>query len=563
MASAREYRDRPAQQLNATVCNWAERIGTRDNETEWKTAWYGPSSTCLDAGGGCCRTLFGTKPVLTVLVRRRRLSEVERTSKPGEGEPAARRSALGCAAVVPAILSGPPRLAITKLRTSPGCGRCEWGVARNRMPIGKSDDGVKTNALYETLPYDYLVLVECSIFGLAVQHTGHNPAVLPTPSPKLSDHFLNISTRILSSMANLRWEEICVIVVDDNSFVRRLLASALHAFGVRNIVEEADGAGAIERLKLSRTDPIEAGIGEVDLILSDYMMPKVDGTLFLRWVRTGEGSPDRFVPFVIVSGMATKDVVQEARDAGVTGVLAKPFSVKSLADKVLSIVNANRQFILAPGYFGPDRRRTTYSAEEEQASKLHFEEERRRTRPEEIQTVKPDSNIRTLRENVRAIHFLPDNRVRIKLGPDALRGPIEFDPEIIRAAEERIQALVGDYSRWVEKYINSMAASLLALRPEEKARKSNRMQIAKINQIAHELHNQGGTFDYQLITELGASLIGATDDPEMKISGNTIKLIQAHIDGIRTVFKNRIQGTGGEVGEELLAEIKRAVVKYT
>lgn len=373
-------------------------------------------------------------------------------------------------------------------------------------------------------------------------------------------------------MTNLKWEKICILVVDDNAFMRKLLSSALRAFGVRNIVEEADGTAAIKRLKLSRSDPIGAGLGQVDLILSDYMMPGIDGILFLRWVRTGEGAPDRFVPFIMVSGMASREVVQEARDVGVTGVLAKPFSVNSLADKVLTIVNANRQFILAQGYFGPDRRRGNSSAEEEQRTSLPeeerlttllVEEERRQTTPNQIQTVTPDSKIRTLRDNVRAIHFLPDNRVRTKLGPEALRGPVEFDPEVIRAAEERIQALVGDYASWVEKYIDSMAASLAALKPRDRPLKRNRAHIANINRIAHELHNQGGTFDYQLITDFGVSLIGATNDPDMRISDNTVKLIEAHIDTIRTVFKNRIQGTGGEVGAQLLTEIKRAVEKYT
>ncbi len=365
-------------------------------------------------------------------------------------------------------------------------------------------------------------------------------------------------------MANLNWERICVLVVDDNAFMRRLLSSALRVFGVRRIVEEADGAAAIERLKLRGAERIAAGLGEVDLILSDYMMPGIDGNLFLRWVRTGEGAPDRFVPFVMVSGAASRDVVQEARDAGVNGVLAKPFSVQSLADKVLSIVNANHQFILAQGYFGPDRRRTTLPAEgEPQRTTLPIEEERRQTTPHQIQTVRPGSNIRTLRDNVRAIHFRPDNRVRVKLGPEAMRGPVEFDPEVIRAAEERIQELVGDYAAWVEKYIESMATSLAALTPADAPLKSNRTHVANINRIAHELHNQGGTFDYQLITDFGMSLIGATDNPDMLIGDNTLKLIEAHIDAIRTVFKNRIQGTGGDVGAQLLREIKRAVVKYT
>ena len=48
----------------------------------------------------------------------------------------------------------------------------------------------------------------------------------------------------------------------------------------------------------------------------------------------------------------------------------------------------------------------------------------------------------------------------------------------------------------------------------------------------------------------------------MAITDNSRKLIEAHINAIATVFKNRIQGDGGEVGAQLLSEIARAVKKY-
>ena len=63
------------------------------------------------------------------------------------------------------------------------------------------------------------------------------------------------------------------------------------------------------------SDPVGAVLGEVDLVLSDYLMPGINGNLFLRWIRTDEGSPNRFVPFVLVSGAASRDVVEDSRDA--------------------------------------------------------------------------------------------------------------------------------------------------------------------------------------------------------------------------------------------------------
>ncbi len=341
------------------------------------------------------------------------------------------------------------------------------------------------------------------------------------------------------------WDRICVMVVDDNTFMRNILVDTVKVFGIGNTVGERDCAAAIKRLKLSKNDPVAANLGTVDLIIADYLMDGVDGNLFLHWIRTNRDVPDRFVPFIMISGAADQFVVEQARDTGVTEFMAKPFSARSVADRILAVVNSPRQFILAPGYFGPDRRRADFD----------FPEERRKTTKSEIQIVQPESNIRALREDVRATHFLLNNRIREKLGPGS-REPIHFDPAIVEAAQARIQRLVGDYADWVKRYVSSMSDSLAALDIGGWPEDGNAKHIANINRIAHELRGQSGTFDYRLVTSFGKSLYQATMDPEMKITEGRKDLIEAHIDAIRNVFRNRITGDGGQVGKALLREIE-------
>lgn len=362
-------------------------------------------------------------------------------------------------------------------------------------------------------------------------------------------------------MQQLNWDRVSVMVVDDNKFARDLLETTLRSLGIEHIVMEEDGATAIKRLKLSTVDPIRAGIGTIDLILSDYLMTSVDGNLFLRWIRTGEQVPDRFVPFIMVSGAADREVVEQARDAGVTEFLAKPFSAKGVAERIMQVINKPRPFVLARGYFGPDRRR----------SEMAVEHERRETGPSQIQVLHRESNEKTLREDVRAIHFNIPNKLRDKLGQNAMRGEIGLDPLIIQAAEARIQSMVGDYTDWVRNYIDEMhaaQASLVVAPPDEEGAEPNRVAIANrryiadINRIAHELRGQGGIFNYPLITAFGKSLYKATSDPTVPVTNAWLKLIGAHVDAIRTVFKNKIKGDGGEVGSSLLEEISKALQCY-
>ncbi len=350
-------------------------------------------------------------------------------------------------------------------------------------------------------------------------------------------------------MQDLRWDRLTVLVVDDNRFIRELLTSVLKTLGVGKVVADIDGAAAIERLKMSLENPIGAGIGTVDLIISDFVMPQVDGRLFLRWIRTGPNVPDRFVPFIMVSGAADREVVEESRDGGVTEFLAKPFASKTIAERLLMLVNTPRHFVLAEGYFGPDRRRAASPVAEE----------RRVTKKEQIQFIRGPSSERTLREDVRAIHFDLDDRLREKLGPNARKIPVSFDPALIQAAERRIQQLVGDYGDWMDRYVTAISAAQEALTTGKGDQERN---LAKINEVAHELRGQGGIFDYPLITDVGKSLYKATKPTGHPPTKDRIKLIGAHIDTIRTVFKNKIVGDGGDIGTALLQEIEAAVKRY-
>ena len=362
-------------------------------------------------------------------------------------------------------------------------------------------------------------------------------------------------------MTKLNWQNLTVMVVDDNAFVRKLVTNTVRSLGITEIVTAPSAKDAIHALALSRKDPIEAGFGTIDIIFSDFVMPEVDGSLFLRWVRTSKQAPDRFSPFVMISGAADQTVVRAARDAGVTEFLAKPFSANSMAERILEVVKNPRQFVLAPGYFGPDRRRKGGSGDPlgNCQSMSQPAEERRITKKSEIQIVQKQSGVRSLRNDVRAIYFRPSNKLREKLGPNAMRGPIDFDPMVIEAADERTKELVGDYSSWVSKYLVSITKSYKAL---ESGEGETATHLLNINQIAHELRGQGGIFDYPLITAFGKTLYEATCNPIAKVGSYELKLIKAHIEAMQLVFKQQIRGDGGDVGVALLAEIDRAVAKH-
>jgi len=162
-----------------------------------------------------------------------------------------------------------------------------------------------------------------------------------------------------------------IIVVDDNTYMLSLLRSTLLGLGVGNVKTFNDAKDAIEFMKLVKENPVKAGVMQIDFIVSNWQMAPIDGLMLLRWVRHHKESINRFVPFLMVTGFGDKQKVEEARDLGVSEVLAKPFSVNSVAEKVTQIIASQRQYVQTATYFGPDRRRQTLSYQGDEKRLLH------------------------------------------------------------------------------------------------------------------------------------------------------------------------------------------------
>ncbi len=158
-------------------------------------------------------------------------------------------------------------------------------------------------------------------------------------------------------MATYDFGLLTVLVVEDNSYMRSMQRMLLRALGVGNVVVAGDGGAAIEFLRKVKLDPAAAGVSTIDMIMSNWQMEPVDGAMLLKWVRRHKESPDRFIPFIMVSGYGDFGRVAEARDLGATEFMAKPYSVQKLLMRLMAVVAGQRQFVLLDTYFGPDRRR--------------------------------------------------------------------------------------------------------------------------------------------------------------------------------------------------------------
>lgn len=142
-------------------------------------------------------------------------------------------------------------------------------------------------------------------------------------------------------------QSITVLIVDDNFPMLTLLKAMLTKFGIGTIITASNGQIGFN--KFCKYNP--------DIVISDWMMDPKDGVDLAHMIRNEKSSPNPYVPFILMTGFSEEHRVVTARDVGITEFLLKPFSAQDLYKRLVTIIEAPRQFVKSGDFFGPDRRR--------------------------------------------------------------------------------------------------------------------------------------------------------------------------------------------------------------
>lgn len=144
-----------------------------------------------------------------------------------------------------------------------------------------------------------------------------------------------------------RIQSLCVLVVDDNQTMRKIVRNLLLTIGVKAVHEASDAIAGIEAIR---------AIGP-DLMVLDWEMPFLNGAEMVRIVRSPGVFPMPDLPIIMLSSHGERWRVLEAGRIGVNEYLVKPVSAKSLLDRMVSIFVKPRPIVRVGGYYGPEPRR--------------------------------------------------------------------------------------------------------------------------------------------------------------------------------------------------------------
>lgn len=139
------------------------------------------------------------------------------------------------------------------------------------------------------------------------------------------------------------FSQVAVLVVDDDAYLRKIVRSLLIGFGVQRVYEAGDGAQGLEVMQQFKPD----------VLLVDWEMPMLNGAEMIRLVRNPETSPQATVPIILMTAHTERHRIEQAMQMGVNEMLVKPFSAKSLLQRLDLVVNHPRPFMQVGNYFGP------------------------------------------------------------------------------------------------------------------------------------------------------------------------------------------------------------------
>jgi CheY-like chemotaxis protein len=348
---------------------------------------------------------------------------------------------------------------------------------------------------------------------------------------------------------NLGQDRLSVLVVEDNDYMLDVFANALKRMGFTRTFRARGGKEAVDYLRNSTKS--FAGSEQIDIVISDLVMSPITGQHVLQWLRDDKASPNRFMPFILISGAADRVNVEAARERGVSEFMAKPFSVENVYKVLQRLIDNPRQYVTTQNYFGPDRRRSK--------SGPPMGSERRKPDESHATIVYSKDRVERSKTDSGVWLFKLPNYLKQKMGSNAARQPFVLPLEVLSSAETELKREAQGFLGWAKSYLDRLSAQVGEAKNKFGERNTN---FDEINLIAHELRGQGGTFGYPLITIFAKSLYELTKPPCAQDDA-MLEIVKAHIDTMRAVFREDIEGDGGEIGQQLFKGLKMAVAKYS
>ena len=121
------------------------------------------------------------------------------------------------------------------------------------------------------------------------------------------------------------FSEMRILVLDDNTYMCRIVQTILASFGAKRVSVANDGDTAMELLRKQ----------DFDIAIIDHLMKPMNGLEFTHRIRTDTSSPNPNLPILMMTAYTERHRIEAAKIAGVNTLLVKPFTPAELYRRVI------------------------------------------------------------------------------------------------------------------------------------------------------------------------------------------------------------------------------------
>ena len=149
-----------------------------------------------------------------------------------------------------------------------------------------------------------------------------------------------------------------------------------------------------------------------------------------------------------------------------------------------------------------------------------------------------------------------ENKLKKKIGGDVSVKEL-LQPDVLEGAQGVINEKRDQFMELIFADVEAMERAYHTLTQDHKDMDAVVILLEK----AESIRDRAGTFHYQLASQIAKSLAKYAHEVT-DVTSETITVLRKHLDGLQTVFRKNIEGTGGGVGIELMDSLQKLVQKY-
>lgn len=344
----------------------------------------------------------------------------------------------------------------------------------------------------------------------------------------------------------LRMARLSVLVADSDIRAADIVKRTLFNFGFRRIDIARDGDEAFHMLRAR----------SYHLLIAEARLRTLHGRSLVKKVRASKSDKvlKRDLPIIMLTAESELEDVQAARDAGINEFLRKPFSAKTLADRIIYVIDGPRIFVDSTAFAGPCRRRK---------QPLPPGAGERRKPPPIIlkraitETMLPIFSDDDMKPPMPKPSVLVEANIEMKteIGHDVTASQI-LTPEVIAEAQAEINSIESDFVVWARDDIAQLEESYRLLEANHADAKAHYTMLS----TAYAIKSQAGIFGYDLGTEVAGMLVSFLTQHKV-IDDKILLVIRKHIDTINAIFNQKLKDTGQEIAKEFVLSLMQLIDK--